>query len=171
MLTPIKIRNIKNVEALQNFPFNSDHRAIRCTLIMTARRYYKNKKSTTLLESPTNENETEYQNELAKNLEKLDSDVEIDLLSENIVKAMKDSNGNTQNKMKKENLQKIPTEIQTLIQNSEELKKMKNKSTKTKIELKSICKIIKRDLRKFNKEKNEKLITQILNSTKNIKQI
>lgn len=71
MLTPIKTKNIKDIEALQNFPFNSDHKILRC-ILTTARQYCRKPKSITLFENPKNENKSEYKNELSEILKKLD---------------------------------------------------------------------------------------------------
>ena len=171
MLTPIKTKNIKNFEALQNFSFNSDHRAIRCTLAMTTRQFYSKPKSFTTFDAPTNENQSDYENKLSENLKKLDMNVEVDLISKNIIEAMKNANKKIQKTIEKERPQKIPIEIQALIKKRENLKRKRQKSTKTKVELNMICKKIKKDLRNFNMEKNERLITEILDSTKSIKQM
>ncbi len=170
-LVPKEIKKyITDFNVIKNFEYHSDHRpiGIKCNPPPPGGKWTtaKRKNKVTINEN----NRYTYQQELTNILKQNNQDMEVDRWNE-IVKAIEKAAKASQEEDQKTNEKKIPDSIRKMIKKREDLKNMKYKTSKEKIELNITCKIIKRELRIFNSKNINTKINKIFQTTKSTKAI
>ena len=154
-------KNVKYVidSEARNIRFNSDHRLVRCELRLSKEKLRKH--ITRNATNITKDNAAAYEQVLTKLLREDNTN---DLISK-IKKACKEI------KVKEEKLKPntLPIDIKKLITEREKIKRIKKKTKENKIELNIMSKLVRKKLREHNYQKKNKIIRDILDSTKSTK--
>ena len=173
ILTPTQNQEVINFDVVSGFRFHSDHRLIKCTLRIDKSRYYN--KKTENIKWVEEKSRTQYCERLNGILREEIRDQSVEGMNRQLIKAIKiASNDPKINEMKTKNKTespKIPVEIKNLINKREEMKKRNHLTVVEKIEFNLICKVVKQKLRKYNEDRRNEMIQEILENTRNNKKI
>ena len=169
ILAPQNTKNVLNFDVM-NFEYGTDHRLIKCILNM-ANPHPNFKKSNGKMEGEMWIDE--YKNNVNEILSKADpEDMEsIDSLANFIEISINNAISKLSTTDNKNKGGGFPIEIKNLTVARENLKRMKNKTKKDKIEINLLSKTIRAKIRQYNWEKNNQVISSLLDTTKSTKKM
>jgi len=167
ILVPTNCNKVIDFNVLSKFNFHSDHRLITCKLKITKNRKFK----TSNYQSLKNINWQEYEKDLSAIFSQSKNHINNNNIEENysnIVTSIQKALNNQKNKAEKPN-SNFPKEIHNLYNKRNKLKQLKIKTNKDKVELNVISKIIKNKIRVHINNQKNKIIQNILETTKSTK--